>query len=318
MSEIINQKNKLAELLSQESNESIIQKKNLARLLGQQEREFEETKNKFIQEQINKERKFQEHLKEREEIFLSRESTLQNRSLELERRAKKYELEINDLRERSTNDRLALEAKYKAALDDLAQQKEKYQEDIQKRIENKASEYVNQAIEALKTKEKTFLRASFIWSVIGVIGIAIGLITLFTSLHNGTKDLIANKEIGWMLIIFFTAKSAVLLGIILGLAQYSKMFSRAYMDESLRNIERQHAINFGKFYLATYGASESWEKVKSVFEHWNISRNSTFLSPEKSAPSEQPITPTSWAEASEAAKSIIDAGKKILTPEKQN
>lgn len=317
MSETINARNKLAEILTQGSNESIIQKENLAKLLNQQKRELEETRHKFEQEQINKERKFQEHLAEREEVFLSRENALRSRSLELERRAKKYELEINILREQSTNDRLALEVNYKNAINELAQEKKKYQADIQERIEGKASEYVNQAIDALKTKEIIFFWTSFSWSIIGGFGIAGGLVALFISLHDGAKDLIANKEIGWMLIIFLTAKSAVLLGVMFAFAKYSMMFSKSYMHESLRNIERQHAINFGKFYLGTYGANASWENIKSVFEHWNISRDSTFLSPEKSVTTEQSSTPISWSEAGETAKSVIDAGKRILTPEKQ-
>lgn len=59
-------------------------------------------------------------------------------------------------------------------------------------------------------------------------------------------------------------------------ARYAFIFSNSYMHESLKNSERRHAINFGKFYLEAYGANASWEQVKEAFQHWNISNDSAF------------------------------------------
>ena len=42
------------------------------------------------------------------------------------------------------------------------------------------------------------------------------------------------------------------------------------MREALKNGDRRHAINFGKFYLESYGAAADWGQIKDAFEHWNI------------------------------------------------
>jgi hypothetical protein len=48
------------------------------------------------------------------------------------------------------------------------------------------------------------------------------------------------------------------------------------MREALKNGDRRHAINFGKFYLESYGAAAEWSQIKEAFEHWNIAGNSSF------------------------------------------
>lgn len=312
MSEPRTLEERLKSALEYSKNHPLTQIENITNSLDEKELELKALKIEI--------KDLKQNLAEREKTFISREKALRDSSLEVDLRNKQLELDKDILRKQSNDDRHAFEEKVdqlEKEKDQLKKEKEKYQAETQKRIEDKASEYVNQAIDALKIKEILFFWTSFAWSIAGGVSIAGGLIALLLSLHDATKDIIANKEIGWMLIIFLAAKSAVLLGIMFAFAKYSMMFSKSYMHESLRNTERQHAINFGKFYLGTHGASASWEDIKSVFEHWNISRDSTFLSPEKSVTSEQPNTPISWNEAGEAAKSIIDAGKRILTPEKQ-
>jgi hypothetical protein len=48
------------------------------------------------------------------------------------------------------------------------------------------------------------------------------------------------------------------------------------MREALKNADRRHAINFGKFYLESYGAAAEWSQVKEAFEHWNITGENAF------------------------------------------
>lgn len=48
------------------------------------------------------------------------------------------------------------------------------------------------------------------------------------------------------------------------------------MREALKNADRRHAINFGKFYLESYGAAADWSQVKEAFEHWNITGSDAF------------------------------------------
>lgn len=308
MAEVSDRKRRLIEMMSNSEKELHSRDEEFYTLLTEKEKELKATTQQLKQEFLVRERKLLFELKERESLFAAREQELQRRSVDIERRAAEYEAALNDLRSRSIAEQKIYEEQYEKTLSELSKEREQYKAEIQLRIEGKSSEYVNDAIEALKTNERIFYWTSFSWSVLGGLGIVLGLGFLLYSLHEGAQEVIANKEIGWMLICFLATKSMVVLGVAFALAKYAMMFSKSYMHESLRNIERQHAINFGKFYLGTYGAGASWDSVKSVFEHWNISRDSAFLSSDKDKPQDL-ITSTNTAEA------ISGTGRKIFEKE---
>lgn len=282
--------------------------------LHHREKQLRQENDSLRKEYEKRERSLLGQLKERDAIFASREEELQRRSAEIERRAANYEVAINELRSRALAERKEFDEKYEATLADLVRERDSYKKEIQVRIEGKSAEYVNDAVEALKTNEKAFYWTSFGWSLAGGLGITLGLASLIFSLYLGMQDLVANKDIGWMLFSFMAVKSVVVISVVFALAKYSMMFSKSYMHESLRNIERQHAINFGKFYLGTYGAGASWESVKAVFEHWNISRDSAFLTADKDKDGigTAVANPTEIVtQLSKACESLVEIGKKI-------
>ena len=59
-------------------------------------------------------------------------------------------------------------------------------------------------------------------------------------------------------------------------SKYAFTLGKSYMNESLKNSNRLHAISFGKFYLQAYGDVVTPEDVKEVFQHWNIDKDSSF------------------------------------------
>lgn len=312
MAEVVNDRDRLLQVFRDQQKEKRSADAEFFRILSEKEKEIEEAAQKLKEGYLEKEKKLLSEAKEREEIFSAREKELHRRSVDIERRAANYEMAINNLRSRSEAERTSYEEKYEAALSDLSREREQYKADIQSRIEGKSSEYVNDAIEALKSNEKVFYWTSSAWSVLGGLGIVLGLGFLLNSLHEGAKEVIENKDIGWMLICFLATKSMVVLGVVFALAKYALMFSKSYMHESLRNIERQHAINFGKFYLGTYGAGASWDSVKSVFEHWNISRDAAFLSPDQDQPQNTKVPPDAPGHISKTVEVAMDLGKKVI------
>lgn len=315
MSENPNPRRRLIEMMTNSEKEMHSRDEEFYNLLTEQEKELKETTQRLKQEHLAREKKLLSELKERESIFAAREQELQRRSVDIERRAAEYEIALNDLRARSVAERKMYEEQYERTLSELSKEREQYKAEIQSRIEGKSSEYVNDAIEALKSNERIFYWTSFAWSILGGLGIVLGLGFLLYSLHEGAQEVIANKEIGWMLISFLATKSMVVLGVAFALAKYAMMFSKSYMHESLRNIERQHAINFGKFYLGTYGAGASWDSVKSVFEHWNISRDSAFLASEKDQPQNVKISTDAVGQISKTVEAVADLGKKVIGKE---
>lgn len=65
-------------------------------------------------------------------------------------------------------------------------------------------------------------------------------------------------------------KGVVGLALFAALSKYAYSLGNSYMREALKNGDRRHAINFGKFYLESYGAAADWGQIKEAFEHWNI------------------------------------------------
>lgn len=82
--------------------------------------------------------------------------------------------------------------------------------------------------------------------------------------------------ITWELIVFSLVKGLIAITLLGVLARYAFILSNSYVREALKNADRRHAINFGKFYLESYGAAAEWSQVKEAFEHWNINGVNSF------------------------------------------
>lgn len=82
--------------------------------------------------------------------------------------------------------------------------------------------------------------------------------------------------LSWEFIVFSAFKGLVGLALFAALAKCAYLLGNSYMREALKNGDRRHAINFGKFYLETYGAAADWRQIKDAFEHWNIDGQNGF------------------------------------------
>jgi len=146
----------------------------------------------------------------------------------------------------------------------------------QKRItfENTAAEYIEEALSELKEREKGLNDSAKFWYWMGYGAIAVGVLsaTVFAFINLSSFG----DSSRWDLVTFSAIKSIVLIGLLLALAKYSFTLGKSFMEESLKNSDRIHAISFGKFYLQAFGDKVSSEEIKDVFQHWNISSNNSF------------------------------------------
>jgi len=153
----------------------------------------------------------------------------------------------------------------------LAVEKEQKREQIEK-IEQNASKYVEVAMNELKTREQRNKTIGTIWYYIGFIslfiGVAFGLFNFIQTHKFIGQDLVD--------IILIAIKSIVIVGLLLACSKYSFTLGKTYLNESLKNADRLHAISFGKFYLDAYGQNANWQELKEAFQHWNIDKESQF------------------------------------------
>jgi len=240
-------------------------------------------------------------LKDRENFFhIEREA--------LEERTKTLEATHADLK--SEFAQRAVE--HDKAISDLKKQREQYEADFQARMEEKATVYVDSALSSLKSNERRFETIGSTWSVAGLLSVAIGAALAFVLAKEGTANIVSNKDITWPLILFFTAKSAVLLGLIVAVVHLCTKLARSYMHESIKNGERRHAINYGKFYLSVYGAGTDGEKLKDVFAHWNIEGKSAFSEKDEQTPNVSVAVPkiSEITEAVNGVQKLLQGGSK--------
>lgn len=270
-------------------------------MIARQEHEFDVYRKRLKEEQLAREKELQKELEAREKFFVEREKSLIERQRDFEVRLTARQAETEALRSHLSKEIADREAKLQQALIDLQQEKERYSEESRKKIERTSKDYVADALDTLDRKESQFHRISKIWSFVGATSLVSGIVFF---VYVSISSVIAlPTQITWEFLMFSVFKGLIAVALLAGLAKYSFLFSSSYMQEALKNADRRHAINFGKFYLESYGAAAEWAQVKEAFEHWNISGANAFSRSDEAAPDVAAI---------EKAVSLIERASKAL------
>jgi hypothetical protein len=243
-------------------------------VIENQERDFDAYRSRLKEEQIEREMELRKEFEERERYFVEREKKLVERQRDFEKHLQHREIEAQELRNRLQNELAMKESELKKAFIELEIEKARLTEESRRKLEQTSQDYVADALDALNSKESQFHMISRIWSGIGAASLIVGVIFFVAVTFSISLDSL--KDISWQFLIFAVFKGIITVGLLVGVAKYSFLFSSSYMQESLKNADRRHAINFGKFYLESYGATADWSEVKEAFEHWNITGSNAF------------------------------------------
>ena len=190
---------------------------------------------------------------------------LHERAIQLESERAKFEAQLAEQ-----------QAKISTEYADLEVEKEKYKAETRKNIERRSGEYVNESITSLDFAAKKYHSISRNWSIAGLIALISGVATGIFFGIKGISPAEGKEVIEWSQVVFYTFKGVIVIGLFIALSKYCFMYGQSFMHESIKNGERKHAINFGKFYLQSYGVDAQWSQVKEAFEHWNINSASAF------------------------------------------
>lgn len=248
-------------------------------LIQQQEKQLDEYRARLKHEQLAREKEIQKELDAREKFFVDREKKLFERQREFEKQLTHRQHEAEELKSRLEHELATREAELEQTLYELKLEKERYNEESRKKIEIKSKDYVADALDKLDKKETQFHRISKIWSAIGGASLFGGL-SFFGYVTVASFSQIPTS-VTWEFITFSVFKGLIAVALFAALAKYAFLFSSSYMRESLKNADRRHAINFGKFYLESYGAAAEWTQIKEAFEHWNITGSNAFSKTEE-------------------------------------
>lgn len=139
------------------------------------------------------------------------------------------------------------------------------------RVETNISQYIESSLYDLKKRERNYKFAALFWYILGYLSLVSGVAFGFYKAHALNS---INMNIEGL--IQLALLSMLLIGLLIGLSKYAFTLGKAYMVESLRNADRSHAISFGDFFIKAFPNDLEWEKVKEVFQHWNIDKGSAF------------------------------------------
>jgi hypothetical protein len=158
----------------------------------------------------------------------------------------------------------------------IEQWKLKRQKSSEQLREN-APRYINETIEDLRNRERRDRVGALICYILG-FGALFGGLLYTVAISKEMFSVTIDAEKLWVTWALYTTKSAIVIGLSVALSKYSFNLGKSFMNEGLKNSDRRHAISFGRFYIETYGESATYEEVKDAFQHWNMARDSSFLS----------------------------------------
>jgi len=153
-----------------------------------------------------------------------------------------------------------------------APEKEKEKKEKQEQIQSSAASFVQESISELSNREQRLKNQAMIWYVLGFLSLIGGIAAAIILISTGSSKL--ESTIG---IVYIILKSLFIIGLLVAASRYAFNLGKTYMNESLKNADRIHAISFGKFYLQVFGANIEPDDLKDVFKDWNTSKESPFI-----------------------------------------
>lgn len=243
----------------------------------------------------------EKNYKQKESAFNERleQSTLKLSALDEQIRLKQEEIAAKE------SEFISRQADLKIKINNL----EKEHSDLQQaRLEIKFPEYVDSAVNGLKTKGEHFDNKAFWWNIQGGVALALAIISaILAFLYGGYQFNHAAKEnIDWFFFLFLLVKGLIVVTLFVAWAKHAFNVANAYVHEALKRSDRMHAINFGKFYLEIYGNKVDQKEMKDIFENWNISSDSAFTKIKE---------PDFSVKQLEQVATIIESVRKIKSPD---
>lgn len=153
----------------------------------------------------------------------------------------------------------------------IQEEKKRTKHEQAEKLETSKTEFIKEAEERLNNKENSLKNSAIIWYGLGYAALIIGVLLAFFLIKESlAKDLATSS------IVMLSIKGIIGVGLLVASSKYAFTLGKSYMNESLKNSDRLHAISFGKFYLQAYGDIVTPDDVKEVFQHWNIAKDSSF------------------------------------------
>ena len=150
-------------------------------------------------------------------------------------------------------------------------ERKRAQKEQASKLEVSKTEFIKEAEERLTKKEVSLKLSANVWYAVGYGALILGVLAAFLLIKESLGGKVDTTGI-----VLLSIKGLIGVGLLVASSKYAFSLGKSFMNESLKNSDRLHAISFGKFYLQAYGDVVTPEDVKEVFQHWNIAKDSSF------------------------------------------
>jgi len=138
----------------------------------------------------------------------------------------------------------------------------------------KGKKYIKELIQKLEKRSRNYKILALICYTIGFLLLIGGTLMLNSRIYFTIVS--DNNHIEKTLLY---CSNAISLGLLIFAARYTLGLGKSFMAESIRNLDKAHALNYGMFYLEMYSDSIKfeWEDLKETLKDWNIDIGSAFI-----------------------------------------
>ena len=145
--------------------------------------------------------------------------------------------------------------------------------ELRKSIETEGYNYLDDTIDSLKNRAKSNKRIAFFCYFGSFIFLfAILAFTVYRYFFNQTSTSLDTQTL-----VVLCVELVTLSALTVSLSRFLFLLGKSFMVESIRYLDRAHAIGLGKLYLQLFKNRFKWNELKDVLQNWNIDKGSAFI-----------------------------------------
>ncbi|BAU29587.1 TIR domain-containing protein [Aneurinibacillus soli] len=160
---------------------------------------------------------------------------------------------------------------FESKITEIKEQEETQKEEKQKVVKRVIeSQVLKDVLFGLRMREIINKFIALLFYIL-TVGLLVGAARLaYYTILDTVKDI---KDTNLYYYIYIGLKNLVIIGLLITSSRYSFKLGQVLMREGVRQGDRLHAINYGKFFLSSFQDRLSFEEMKDLFKDWNIDNN---------------------------------------------
>lgn len=215
---------------------------------------------------IDREKKLSRDFEERSQTLQEREARLSNQEKEMSAHFSKMKEDFDKERKAALHSIELIQKSVETEKLENIKERERLTKEYQEILESNSAEYIEKTLKTLRDRYAKLDRLATTWQQIGALALLAGLAAL---IYFSVQMQSFGQQIEWKYIVYISIRGSAFLALLAALSAYASKTGSAKREEAKLTADRIHAIDYGAFYLNTYGKNATWDQINDVFKHWN-------------------------------------------------